>query len=142
MRYAYPCILYPEVGGGFYVSFPDIPGALTCGGDQSEALEMAEDALIVMLGAYVDNCEDIPVPSPAASGQELVAIPPVPAAKLALYTAMRQQGITESALADRLSLSESAIRKLLDPDRYSHISTIMKALRAIGRSLVIEDCAA
>ncbi|MXX14225.1 MAG: type II toxin-antitoxin system HicB family antitoxin [Gemmatimonadetes bacterium] len=142
MRYLYPCILTPEKEGGFFVSFPDVPGALTCGDDRPEALEMAEDALVAMLAVYVQQQREIPTPSPVADGQELVALPPIAAAKLALYTAMREQGITGDALAVRLNLSDSAIRKLLDPDCYSHISQIMKALRAVGRSLVIEDRAA
>ena len=142
MRYLYPCILTPEKEGGFFVSFPDIPGALTCGDDRTEALEMAEDALVAMLAVYVQQQRKIPTPSPVADGQELVAVPPIAAAKLALYTAMREQRITGDALAVRLNLSDSAIRKLLDPDCYSHISQIMKALRNVGRCLVIEDRAA
>ena len=142
MRYVYPCVLNPEEEGGFYVVFPDVPGALTCGDDRAESLELAEDALTIMLSTYVYMDEDIPVPSPAADGQELVAVPPIPAAKLALYTAMREQGITAAALAERLGIDDSAVAKLLDPDRYSHISTITKALKAVGRRLVVEDRAA
>ena len=142
MRYVYPCILHPEEGGGFYVSFPDVPGALTCGDSREEALEMAEDALVVMLGAYVDCAETIPVPSPPAEYQELVALPPVVAAKLALYTAMREQGVSQSELANRLGLKESAVTKLLDPDYGSHMTQVMNALKAVGRTLVVEDSAA
>jgi hypothetical protein len=47
-----------------------------------------------MLAVYVQKGWDIPVPSPLADGQELVAVLPVDAGKLALYTAMREQGIT------------------------------------------------
>jgi len=142
MRYLYPCILTPEKEGGFFVSFPDVPGALTCGDDRTEALEMAEDALVAILAVYVQQQREIPTPSPVVDDQELVALPPIAAAKLARYTAMREQEITGDALAVRLNLSDSAIRKLLDPDCYSHISQIMRALRNVGRSLVIEDRAA
>ena len=142
MRYIYPCILTPEEEGGFFASFPDVPGALTCGDDRVETLELAADALVAMLSVYVQEQQDIPTPSPATDGQELVAVPPVAAAKLALYTALRAQGITWAVLADRLDLSESAVHKLLNPDHYSHISQVLKALRAVGRNLVIEDRAA
>ena len=142
MQYAYSCSLTPEAEGGFYVSFPGVIGAHTCGDDRAEALEMAEDALVVALCAYVDNDEDIPVPGAAADGKVMVAVPPIVAAKLALYTAMRKQGITADELADRLSLGESAVHKLLDPDYGSHLTQVEKALRAVGRSLVIEDRAA
>ena len=139
MRYAYPCVLNPEEGGGFYVVFPDVRGALTSGSDEAEALEMAEDALIAAMGGYVYMRRDIPIPSPAADGQHLVALPPIPAAKLAIYTAMRAQGIDEAALGERLGIDVDAVRKLIDPDRYTHITRIMEALRVVGRSLIIED---
>ncbi len=139
MRYAYPCVLNPEEGGGFFVVFPDVPGALTCGDDRTEALEMAADALVAILASHVHNGEDLPTPSAVADGQEVVAVPPVPAAKLALYSAMREQGLSEAALAEQLGLDEASVGKLLDPDRYSHISRVTSALRAVGRSLVVED---
>ena len=31
MQYVYPCNFAPEEEGGFDVSFPDVPEALTCG---------------------------------------------------------------------------------------------------------------
>ena len=144
MQYAYPCNLIPdhEEGEGFIVTFPDVPGAITGARTREESLFLAEDALVAMLAVYVQQQREIPTPSPVADDQELVAVPPIAAAKLALYTAMREQGITGDALAVRLNLSDSAIRKLLDPDCYSHISQIMRALRNVGRSLVIEDRAA
>ena len=142
MQYAYPCSLIAEPEGGFYVSFPGVIGAHTCGDDRAEALEMAEDALVVALCAYVDNNETLPVPSEAEERQVMVAVPPIVAAKLALYTAMRKQAITAEELADRLGLSEDAVRKVMDPDYGSHLTQVEKALRAVGRSLVVEDRAA
>lgn len=142
MRYVYPCVLTPEEGGGFFVRFPDVPGALTCGDDRAEALLMAEDALAVALAGYVQQQRDVPLPSPVKKGQEVVTLPPLIAAKLALYTAMRQQGVTKVALAARLGLSESVVRRLVNPDHRSHISQVEKALRAVGRKLAVEDQAA
>ena len=139
MHYVYPCNLAPEEDGGFSVSFPDVPEALTCGNDRAEALTMAEDALTVALGAYVANREDIPVPSVSIAGQELIAVPATTAAKLALYTAMRRQNISKVALAERLNLSEGTVRKLLDLDHRSQIGNVERALRAGGRSLVVGD---
>ena len=69
----------------------------------------------VALSMYASNGEDIPSPSPLQDGQVLITVSPVVAAKLALYTAMREQGVTNAALAGRLGLQESAVRRLLDP---------------------------
>ena len=142
MRYAYPCILTPEPEGGFFAKFPDVRGALTNGKDIPKTLEMAEDALTVIFCAYVDLGEALPEPSPLAAGQYLVALPPLVAAKLSLYTAMRQQGITPAALAQNLGTTETAVRKLITPDHNSEIDTVMRALRAVGRNLIVEDLAA
>ena len=139
MRYAYPCALIPEKGGGYTVAFPNVPEALTCGEDRDEALAMAEDALAVALGAYVRCREDIPEPGAASPGQEMVAVPLVVAAKLALYTAMREQGMTKVGLARLMGLSEGAVRKLVNPNHRSHIRQVEKALRKVGRRLVVED---
>lgn len=141
MQYAYPCMLKPEEDG-VSVSFPDIPGALTCGSDRRDALEQATDALVAALCAYVYAHEGIPEPSAAVDGQELVTLPLIVAAKLALYTTMRKQDITTTALARTLGLSAGAVCKLLDPDHCSQISQIEKALKALDRNPMIVDWAA
>ena len=109
------------------------------GGD--DALAMADDALTVALGSYMQGREDIPVPDTVAGEQEMVAVPLVVAAKLALYTAMREQGLTKVGLAQRLDLSEGAVRKLLNPNHRSHIGQIERALAKVGRRLVAGDAA-
>ena len=139
MQYLYPCVLTPEEEGGYAVSFPDVAGALTCGDDRAEALAMAEDALVAALAGYVREQRDIPVPSTTGHGQELVAVPPIAAAKLALYTAMRRQRVTKGELAARLELDEPAVCRLVDPDQRSPLRHVERALRAVGRSLVVGD---
>ena len=146
MRYAFPCNIVrdeeeaKETGREAYsVAFPDVYGANTGGWSWEEALEMAEDGLGVALSMYVDNREDIPFPSALEEGQVLIPVPLIVAAKLTLYTAMREQGLTNVALAARLGLSEGAVRRLVNPLHRSHISQVEKALKAVGRSLVVED---
>ena len=138
MIYAYPCNLTPDEDGALVVTFPDVPEAITGGESRSQALEMAEDALATALAGYVHEKWEIPVPSEVVEGQDLVAVPTVVAAKLALYSAMRAQRITKVELARRLKISESAVRKLANPDHRSHITQVQKALRSVGHNLVIE----
>ena len=139
MIYSYPCDLVREEDDGqLVVTFPDVPEAITGGADRFEALDMAADALATALTGYVHQKWDIPPPSAATDGQDLVAVPTVVAAKLALYSAMRAQRITKVELARRLDISESAVRKLTNPDHRSHIGQVQKALQAVGRNLAIE----
>ena len=149
MRYAFPCDIVldneeAEVTGreAYVVTFPDVYGANTGGWSWQEALDMAEDCLAVALGFYVKNNEDLPTPSPLAAGQVLIAVPLIAAAKLTLYTAMREQGMSHARLAAKLDMPENAVHNLLNPNRFSHISHIERALKAVGRSLVVEDMAA
>lgn len=48
MRYAYTAIFEPE-GGGFVVSFPDLPDCITEGDSIEDAAYMARDALCLWL---------------------------------------------------------------------------------------------
>jgi antitoxin HicB len=59
------------------------------------------------------------------------------AVKLALYEAMRAQGITRTELARRLGLQENAVRRLLDLDHRSYIDQLDLALAALGRRLEV-----
>ena len=142
MIYAYPCVLTPVDDGSLVATFPDVPEAITGGASRSEALAQAEDALATALAGYVHEKWDIPSPSEAVAGHELVAVPAVIAAKLALYSAMRAQRITKVELASRLGISESAVRKLANPDHRSHVGQVQKALRAVGRTIKVEVTAA
>jgi len=138
MRYAYPCRIVRHEGNEHVVSFPDIRGCHTSGYSRAEALEMAEDALVAALSFLVDDREAVPAPSPVMDGQEVVTVPPVVAAKLELYSAMRDRGISKRALARRLGLSDTTVGRLADPGHRSHIDHVIRALRAVGRDLVVE----
>ena len=138
MIYAYPCQLTPDEDGAFTATFPDVPEAITGAIDRAEALVMAEDALGVALAGYVEMKWDIPSPSAPADGQVVVAVPPIVAAKLALYTAMTAQGVTVVELADMLGVSERAARSIANPDHRSHLSQVERALRAVGRNIKVE----
>ena len=146
MRYVYPCNIaldeeeLRETGReGYVVSFPDVYGANTGGWSWDEAVEMAEDCLGVALSFYTDDDEDIPNPSQPTNGQVMIPVPTLVAAKLTVYNAMREQGMTRSDLAGRLGFTEEATRRLLDPLYRTHLSQLEKALKVVGRSLVVED---
>ena len=58
----YPAVFEPEEGG-YNVSFPDLPGCLTCGDNLEDALFMAEDALRGYLEWLEEDEEPLPLPS-------------------------------------------------------------------------------
>jgi antitoxin HicB len=137
MRYSYPIRLDPEPdGSAINLSFPDVPGALTFGDDEAEALAMAEDCLIAALRGYMKLGKAIPAPSPSR-GRPVVALPSLAAAKLALYAAMREARISNVELARRLGVTENVVRKLLDLDHRSHIGQVEAALGKLGVRLEV-----
>ena len=61
-KFFYPALFHKEDGGGFWVSFPDIPECLTQGTDMSQAYEMAVDALGLALADRIKE-NNVPVPT-------------------------------------------------------------------------------
>jgi antitoxin HicB len=54
-------VLEPEEEGGFTVRVPSLPEIVTYGGDEAEALRMAEDAIRLVLEDCVARGEPVPV---------------------------------------------------------------------------------
>ena len=140
-RMAYPVNLERQKDGSVLVSFPDIPEALTEGATEEEALAEAEDCLIAALGGYIQARRAIPKPSPGRR-RATVPLPALVAAKSALCCGMRAEGVGNTALAERLGVTEGAVRRLIDPDHRSHIGQVEAALRALGQRLVVATQAA
>ena len=122
--------------GSILVSFPDVPEALTEGDTKSDALEQAQDCVVAAFGGCVGDRRAIPRPSPAR-GCPMIALPALVAAKIALYDAMRAEGVGNIALAMRLGLSKGVVRRLIDLDHRSHIGQIETALQALGQQLSV-----
>src|SRR5215472_17188300 len=123
MRYAYPYELHPQPEGGFTVTFPNLPEAITQGENEEEAAVMAEDALVTALSFYTDGSEPLPRPSPA-NGRPLAYVSPLVAAKLALPEAMTAARVSNVALARQLGTDEKTVRRLRDPLHQSRINQI------------------
>lgn len=60
MKYVYPAIFHPEEEGGYSVFFPDLPGCFTQGETMADAIDMAEDALSLMLWHMEKQKKSIP----------------------------------------------------------------------------------
>jgi antitoxin HicB len=137
MRYAYPVVLDPEPdGSAINVSFPDVPGALTWGDDEAEALELAQDCLVTALYGCVRDGEPIPRPG-QARGRQTIPVPPLVAAKLALYTAMREQAMSEAELSRRLGVTQKVVQSMLHLKRRAHIGHLERALAQLGVHLEV-----
>lgn len=140
----YPASLVQEKNGkGFFVRFPDLPEALTGGDDREDSLAQAADCLAEALAGRIRRADSIPAPSRLKRGQCPIGVPLYLAPKLALYLAIREQGLTNTELAERLGVSETVVRRMLDPRHDTKPARIQAALKAMGKRIVvsIEDAA-
>ncbi|MGH9613368.1 MAG: type II toxin-antitoxin system HicB family antitoxin [Bryobacteraceae bacterium] len=140
----YPAsFLREENGKGFHVRFPDLPEALTGGEDLNDTLAQAADCLAEAIAGRIVRGDEIPAPSKPKRGQRLIGVPLYLAPKLALYLAMREQRLRNTELAKRLGVSETVVRRMLDPKHNTKSARIQAALTALGKRIVVrfEDAA-
>lgn len=104
---AYAHIISPlsaEEGGGYLITFPDLPGCMSDGETETEAVENGRDAFIAVVSALADMGRDIPAPSfspddatvPGASGKFVARVPKSIHAKLT--TRAKVEGVSLNTL--------------------------------------------
>ncbi len=135
MRYVYDVTITPQEDGSYLVRFPQIPEAITDGDTVEEAREQAVDALVAALGGYIEFGRPLPQPG---SRPDAIAIPPLQAAKLALYATMKAGRVSNTELARQLGVTENAVRRLLDLDHRSHFDQVTRALALLGRRVILD----
>lgn len=128
----------PAKEGGFVVTFPEIPEAITQGDTEEEALEMAEDVLLVVIEHLIRN--DRPLPAPKVhKGEQYrrIPLPALVAMKCELYSEFRHQKLTKTELASRMGIAKANVPRLFDPAHKSHLDQVEDALHAIGMEMRI-----
>lgn len=121
----------------WFVGFPDFPTAHTDGADAREAMAEAVDCLGGSIAFAMEDKAEVPKPSRLRRGQKSVPVPLWIAAKLALYWAIRELGMSQSELARRLGVRETVVRRMLDPNHDTRQEKIQAALAALGKRVVM-----
>jgi antitoxin HicB len=138
-RFTYPIVLTPDdEDGGFVVTFPDIPHAITQGDSVEECLEQAVDCLEEVLAGFIDDGEEIPAPSAVKPGDYSVAPGAQIALKVEVFQAWKAAGISKVELAARMGVKEPEARRILDPRHGTKLPTLERALRALGKTLELK----
>jgi antitoxin HicB len=133
----YPVRLKPAEEGGYVVTFPDVPEAITQGEDREEALLRAVDALETALEFYTDDGRDLPRAGKPRRGQRTVRPCAQTCIKLSIYQTMRDEGVRKSELARRLGWHLPQVDRLLDLHHASRLDQAETALGALGKRLVV-----
>src|SRR5580700_7224988 len=139
----YPASFLSEDRKGFHVRFPDFPEALTGGDDLEDTQVQAADCLAEAIAGRIARGDEIPEPSEAKRGQHLISVPLYLAPKLALYLAMRERRLPNTELSKRLGVSETVVRRMLNPRHHTKPEKIQAALAVLGKRIVVtfEDAA-
>ncbi|OKO99714.1 type II toxin-antitoxin system HicB family antitoxin [Xenorhabdus griffiniae] len=126
-----------EDGTNLFVSFPDIPEALTCGDDLADAKAMGYDALLTAFSMYFDDeSKEIPLPGDTVT-EHYIDIPASVAAKILLLNAMVRSGVSRSELGRRVGIQKQNVKQLLDVYHATKIDTVEKALSSLGYELIL-----
>ncbi|MDF1827812.1 MAG: type II toxin-antitoxin system HicB family antitoxin [Legionellaceae bacterium] len=100
-KYNYPATIQPlsyADGGGYLVTFPDLPGCMADGSTPEEAFHQAEDAMIAWIKTAEEFEDKIPTPSPPSrySGQWRMRAPK--SLHAALAARAKEEGVSLNTL--------------------------------------------
>src|SRR5580692_2774197 len=133
----YPVHLESADEGGYVVTFPDIPEAITQGEDIEDALRRGADALESALEFYFEARRPVPAPSKPKRGQRVVELPVSLAAKVLLLNEMLRQNVRPAELARRIGTTPQEVNRLTDIRHTTRIDGVDSALRALGKRLIV-----
>lgn len=134
----YPINLTPADEGGFVVTFPDVPEAITQGESHEDALANGLDALITSLDFYFEDQRSVPLPKRIDCGQETVELPASVLAKVLLLNEMVASQLRPIDLANRLGIRKQEVNRLLDLHHATKIDRVADALKAVGKRLELQ----
>lgn len=132
-----PVDLRPDDNATLLVTFPDVPGAVTFGSDEEEALANAIDALETIFSALITDRREIPRPSPPR-GRKTVSPSLLGRLKISVYRAMRERGWRKADLARAMSLNPRQIDRLLDLRHGSTVAHLEQALASCGKRVEVD----
>jgi len=141
MIFDYPVIIHREEGS-VWVSCPDVPEMASAGDTAEEAMFDAVDAMESALSFYVDQKKAIPLPKAPSSGQPVVRLPALTAAKAALWNTMVEQKVTKTEMARRLGVNRPQVDRLVDLLHRSKIEQVEHALHVLGQRIELAVVAA
>lgn len=133
----YAAVFDPQDEGGFTVTFPDIPEAITEGDDRDAAMFNAAEVLTLCLEQRMDDGEAIPAPTKVKGGVWLEPAAAVQAALL-VRQAREAEGKTLADVARALNTSWPAAQRLEQPRGNPTLRQLERVAAALGKRLVVE----
>lgn len=126
-----------KIGDSYFISFNDIPEALTQSETLEESLAMAKDALESALEFYFEDERQVPMPSDVQEGQAFIELQPSLWAKVLLLNEMVSQKIRPVELARKLDIRPQEVTRLMKLKHPTKIDALSAAFAALGKHLNI-----
>lgn len=135
----YQALFEPDhEAGGYVVTFPDFGYGVTQGETDQEAMEMAQDLLMLTIGDFIRQTKPLPKPSRRRGARfRPVPLPALQAAKVELYTAFVKSGLKKAEFARRIGIPKTHIERLFSLRHLSRLDQIEAAFAALGKRVEI-----
>ncbi|MBZ5617313.1 MAG: type II toxin-antitoxin system HicB family antitoxin [Acidobacteriia bacterium] len=136
----YQALFEPDrEAGGYVVTFPDFGYGVTQGETDREAMEMAQDLLMLTIGDFIREGKPLPAASRRRGAKfRPVALPGLQSAKVELYTAFLTSGLKKAEFARRIGIPKTHIERLFSLRHQSRFDQIEAAFAALGKRVEIE----
>lgn len=132
----YQAIFEEQKEGGYTITFPDIPEAISEAENYEEAVFNATEVLGLCLDMRMESNEPLPEPSETQGGVWITPYAPVQVA-VVLKQIREEQGKTLSDMARLLNTSWPAAQRLESANANPTLKQLDKAAAAVGKRLVL-----
>ncbi len=124
--------------GGYVVTFPDVGYGATQGESDTEAMEMAQDLLMLTIGDFIRASKPLPRPKRHRGSKfRPVELPALQSAKVDLYRAFLESGLKKAEFARRIGIPKTHIERLFSLRHHSRLDQIEAAFAALGKRLYV-----
>ena len=129
---------FKQEGNVIVVTFPDVGYGATQGATEAEALEMAEDFLVMAIGDLIKQGKDMPRATTRRGGKyRWIKLPALASVKMELHRAIKDSGVRKAELARRLRISRGNVDRLFDLHHNTRLELLEAAFAVLGRRLLI-----
>ncbi len=132
----YQAIFEPQAEGGYTITFPDIPEAISEADTLDAAFFNAADVLSLSLEVRLSENAALPEPKKHASGKWILPNALVQAAACIRHV-REEQGKTLSDMARILNTSWAATQRLENPHHTPTLKQLERAAAALGKRLTL-----
>jgi len=125
--------------GGYVVTFPDFGYGVTQGETDQEAMDMAQDLLMLTIGDYMRESKPLPTPKRHRGAKfRPVPLPALQSAKVDLFIAFLESGMKKAEFARRIGIPKTHIERLFSLRHHSRLNQIESSFAALGKRLHVE----